>query len=92
MTHARTIIAAVALALAFLLGPAAGTAFAQTPAQSQYTGNLGQTAHGGPAATAPAGATLPFTGADLGEIAATGAVLIGAGLLLRSRAVRAPRT
>ena len=83
--HARFAIAAGALAVAVLLGPGAGTAWAQTPAAAQYRGNLGQTAHGGPPA---GGATLPFTGADLGEFAGTGVVLIGAGALLRVRAAR----
>jgi hypothetical protein len=85
MIHARIPLAAAALAAAVLLGPGAGTAFGQTPAASQYSGNLGQTAHGGPPAAGPA-TTLPFTGADLGELAGTGAVLIGAGALLRRRA------
>ena len=89
MTHLRMTAAAGTLALAVLLGPGAATALAQTPAAAQYTGNLGQTAHGGPPAAAPAAAaTLPFTGADLGEVAGTGVVLIGAGALLRSRAAR----
>lgn len=88
MTHARIALAGAAISAAVLLGPGAGTAFAQTPATSQYSGNLGQTAHGGPPAAGPAAATLPFTGADLGPVAGTGAVLIGAGVLLRSRAAR----
>jgi hypothetical protein len=91
MIHPRHAIAAGALAAAALLGPGAGAALAQTPAGSQYGGNLGQGAHGGPPAVAPAGATLPFTGADLGELAATGVGLIGAGVILRGRAARAHR-
>ena len=86
MIHARSSIAAIALSAAVLLGPGAGTALAQTPAASQYSGNLGQTAHSGGAPTASAATTLPFTGADLGGIAGTGVVLIGAGVLLRGRA------
>ncbi len=80
----RTIAAAIAAVA--LLGPAAGTSGAQTSAGSQYTGRLGEQSHGGPGAAA--GATLPFTGLDLGGVAGTGVVLIGAGALLRRR--RAP--
>jgi hypothetical protein len=88
MTHARIAIATAALAAAVLLGPGTGTASAQTPATSQYSGDLGQTAHNGSPAAGNAGPTLPFTGADLGPIAGTGAALIGAGVLLRTRAAR----
>jgi hypothetical protein len=89
MIHARIAISAGTLAAAaLLLGQGAGTALAQTPAASQYSGNLGQTAHSGGAPASAAATTLPFTGADLAEIAGTGVVLIGAGALLRSRSVR----
>lgn len=89
MIHARTAIGAGTLAAAaLLLGPGAGTALAQTPAASQYSGNLGQTAHGGGGPAAGPATTLPFTGADLGGIAGTGVVLVGAGVLLRGRAAR----
>jgi hypothetical protein len=87
MRHLRIALAAGALAAAVFFGPGAGTALAQTPAASQYSGNLGQSAGGGPPAAGPA-STLPFTGADLGGLAGTGVVLIGAGALLRSRAAR----
>ena len=50
---------------------------------AQYGGNLGQTAHGGTGANG--GATLPFTGLDLGGVAGTGIVLIAAGIVLRRR-------
>ena len=66
--------------VASLLGPAA--AYGQTPAGSQYQGNLGVNAHGG--GNAGSG-TLPFTGLDLGAVAGGGIVLIAAGIVLRRR-------
>ena len=85
----RTQLLAVALVAAvMLLGPI-GASSAQTSGGAQYGGDLGQTAHGGTAANG--GATLPFTGLDLGGVAGTGIVLIAAGIVLRGR-VRPART
>jgi hypothetical protein len=64
-----------------LLGPVAA-ASGQTSAGSQYTGNLGQTAHGGQSGGA---GTLPFTGLDLGAVAGGGIALVAAGIVLRRR-------
>jgi hypothetical protein len=66
---------------ASLLGPVAA-AYGQTPAGSQYQGNLGVNAHGG--GNAGSG-TLPFTGLDLGAVAGGGIVLVAAGIVLRRR-------
>jgi len=89
MTHTCIAICTGTLAAAaLLLGAGAGKAFAQTPAARQYSGNLGQTARSGGMPVAAAATTLPFTGADIAEIAGTGVVLIGAGALLRGRSVR----
>jgi hypothetical protein len=77
----------VVLAIA-VFGPIAA-ASGRTSADSQYSGNLGQTAHGGGGSSGIGGsATLPFTGLDLGGVAGAGLVLIAAGTVIR----RAPRT
>jgi hypothetical protein len=66
-----------------LLGPITAAA-GETSADSQYSGNLGQTAHGG---TGTGGsATLPFTGLDLGGVAGAGLVLMVTGAVIRRRA------
>ena len=69
-------------AAAMLLGPI-GASYAQTSGGAQYGGDLGQNAHGGTGQNG--GATLPFTGLDLGGVAGTGIVLIAAGVVLRRR-------
>jgi hypothetical protein len=74
---ALTLVVAV-----LLLGPI-GASYAQTSGGAQYGGNLGQTAHAGTGANG--GATVPFTGLDLGGVAGTGIVLIAAGIVLRRR-------
>jgi hypothetical protein len=84
------IVVVLVVVIAALAGPAA--AFGQTPAGSQYSGNLGQTAHGsggGGVAAGGGGAQLPFTGLDLGGVAGAGAALMATGLLLRRRAQNA---
>jgi hypothetical protein len=75
----RRWLAVLLVAVVSVLGPV-GAAYGQTPAGSQYSGNLGVSASGG------GGSALPFTGLDLGGIAGAGAVMIGAGVLLRRRA------
>jgi hypothetical protein len=88
VTRSFTPIALVAVLVVFaiaLLGPIAAAA-GQTSADSNYSGNLGQTAHGG---TGTGGsATLPFTGLDLGGVAGAGLALIAAGAVIRHRAPR----
>jgi hypothetical protein len=74
----------VVLAVA-LFGPIAAAA-GQTSAESQYSGNLGQTAHGGGGTGTGGSATLPFTGLDLGGVAGAGFVLMAAGAVIRRRA------
>lgn len=79
----RIRLLAVPLAAAvMLLGPI-GAGYAQTSGGAQYGGNLGQTAHNGTGQNG--GATLPFTGLDLGGVAGTGIVLVAAGIVLRRR-------
>jgi hypothetical protein len=86
VTRSFTPIALVAMLVVLAIavfGPIAAAA-GQTSAESQYSGNLGQTAHGG---TGTGGsATLPFTGLDLGGVAGTGLVLMVAGAVIRRRA------
>jgi hypothetical protein len=58
---------------------AAAPAFADTtPADGQYSGNLGQNA----------GGSLPFTGMDLLALTAVGSVLIAGGVGLRAASRR----
>ena len=76
-------VLAVPLAAAAMLLGLIGASYAQTSAGGQYGGNLGQTAHAGTGQNG--GATLPFTGLDLGGVAGTGIVLIAAGVVLRRR-------
>jgi len=60
---------------------AAAPAFADTtPADGQYSGNLGQNAGGG--------GSLPFTGMDLLALTAVGSVLIAGGVGLRAASRR----
>ncbi len=86
MTRSFTPIALVGVLVVLAIavfGPIAAAA-GQTSAESQYSGNLGQTAHGG---TGTGGsATLPFTGLDLGGVAGTGLALMVAGAVIRRRA------
>jgi hypothetical protein len=91
VTRSFTPIALVAVLVVFaiaLLGPIAAAA-GQTSADSQYSGNLGQTAHGGGGTGTAGSATLPFTGLDLGGVAGAGLALIAAGAVIRHRAPRA---
>jgi len=83
----RWLVAVLVVAAALLIP--VGAASAQTSGGAQYGGDLGQSAHGGTGAKG--GSTLPFTGLDLGGVAATGIVLIGAGVALRA-GVRPVRT
>ncbi len=77
----RTIGLIVVLAVSAIL-LAAGPAFADTtPADGQYSGNLGQEAGG-------AGGSLPFTGLDLPALVAVGSTLVAGGIGLRAASRR----
>ena len=90
----RRSITATLVAVALVGAIGAGTAYAATPANSEYGGVKGVvTGGGGPtggveAQVASGGNTLPFTGADLGLYASAGIGMIGAGLLLRRAGAR----
>src|SRR5437879_6057184 len=83
-------VGAVVCALLLLAAPAAS---AQTSAQPGYTtpaGNVQQRVGGGHDAPRPntvtaenRGGTLPFTGLDLGLVAAAGGVLLAIGFAIR---------
>jgi hypothetical protein len=85
----RRSITATILAVAVVGAIGAGTAYAATPANQQYSGVEGVVTGGGGNSGGVAGETtggtnaLPFTGADLGLYASAGLGMIGAGLLLR---------
>jgi hypothetical protein len=89
----RRSITATLLAVALVGAVGAGTAYAATPANSQYGGVKGVvTGGGGPSAGVAGditgGGNLPFTGADLGLYAAAGVGMIGAGFLFRRAGTR----
>ena len=72
------LIAVVAVSAILL---SAAPAFAETtPADGQYSGNLGQEAGGG--------GSLPFTGLNLLELVAAGGAVAAAGVGLRAAARR----
>jgi hypothetical protein len=80
----RIIGVIVILAVAMVL-LAAAPAFADTtPADGQYSGNLGEQAGGG-------GGSLPFTGLNLLVLGTAGGAIAAAGVGLRAVAHRAPR-
>jgi hypothetical protein len=86
-------VTATLMAVVVLGAIGAGTAYAATPANQEYSGNLGVvTGGGGPsggvAGDTTGGSALPFTGADLGLYASAGIGMIGAGLLLRRAGAR----
>jgi hypothetical protein len=93
----RRSITATLLAVVAMGAIGAGTAYASTPANGQYSGVEGVvTGPGGPSGgvlgqdTGGGGVgNLPFTGADLGLYASAGIGMIGAGLLLRRASRRA---
>lgn len=88
MTRSFTPIGLVAVLVVLAIavfGPIAA-ASGRTSADSQYSGNLGQTAHGGGGTGTGGSATLPFTGLDLGGVAGAGFVLMAAGAVIRRRA------
>ena len=75
----RSIGLMMVVAVSALMLAAAPAVADTTPADGQYSGNLGENAGGG--------GSLPFTGMDLLALAAVGTVLIagGAGLRAASR-------
>jgi hypothetical protein len=86
MTHRiwklpRTIGLIVVVAVSAILLSAAPAFADTTPADGQYSGNLGQQAGGG-------GGALPFTGMNLIVLVAAGGGIAAAGLGLRAAARR----
>jgi hypothetical protein len=86
MTHRilkmpRTIGLIVVVAVSAILLSAAPAFADTTPADGQYSGNLGEQAGGG-------GGTLPFTGMNLVLVVAAGGAIVAAGIGLRTVARR----
>jgi hypothetical protein len=86
MTHRiwklpRTIGLIVVVAVSAILLSAAPAVADTTPADGQYSGNLGQQAGGG-------GGSLPFTGMNLIVLVAAGGGIAAAGVGLRAVARR----
>jgi hypothetical protein len=65
----------------------AAPAFAQTPAQSAYSGvGAGSVSQTDGTLSSESSSTLPFTGINVGAIAMLGFVLAGTGIVLRRQA------
>jgi hypothetical protein len=77
----RTIGLMVVVAVSAILLSAAPAFADTTPADGQYSGNLGESAGGG-------GGTLPFTGMNLVVLVAVGGGIAAAGVGLRAAARR----
>jgi hypothetical protein len=77
----RTIGLIVVVAVSAILLSAAPAFADTTPADGQYSGNLGEQAGGG-------GGTLPFTGMNLVLLVAAGGAIVAAGIGLRTVARR----
>ena len=76
----RSIGLMIVVAVSALMLAAAPALADTTPADGQYSGNLGQNAGGG--------GSLPFTGMDLLALTAVGSVLIAGGVGLRAASRR----
>ena len=76
-----TIALIVVVAVSAILLSAAPAFADTTPADGQYSGNLGQEAGGG-------GGSLPFTGLDLLALVAVGSTLVAGGVGLRAASRR----
>jgi len=76
----RSIGLMIVVAVSALMLAAAPALADTTPADGQYSGNLGENAGGG--------GSLPFTGMDLLALTAVGSVLIAGGVGLRAASRR----
>ena len=79
-------VGAVVCALLLFAGPAASAQTSAQPGYSAPAGNVQQQVGGrdhSPSANENHGGSLPFTGLDLGLVAAAGGLLLAAGFVVR---------